>query len=102
MLDSDAFQRAFTTAMQEGHAERYQAKAEEKTAALGLAMPAIDLGGLTANFCTEWPKIKGFVNMALGMAGWFYPKEAAAVKAFMAAAESTLVPAVCGTAAAKK
>lgn len=92
MFDTDKFNQAFAEALP-GHEEKLHAKAMEKSAALGLAMP--DLGGAVGDFCSQWPKIKGFINLAVSVLGWIYPKQAAAVKAFLAATESTLIPALC-------
>lgn len=94
-IDVSAFHKEFDEALP-NHAKSFVAKATEKSAvpkAMGLA---IDLGAATGNFCSNWPKIKGFINMALGMLGWIYPAQAAAVKAFLAAAEKTIIPALCG------
>lgn len=46
-------------------------------------------------FCKNWPKIKSFLNFAIGAVGFFMPGPAAMAKAFISAMESTIIPVVC-------
>lgn len=70
--------------------------AEKKHAEAGLAMPLFDTGSISlGSFCTQWPKIKTFLNMAIRFASWFSPGPAAMAKAFLATFESTVLPIVC-------
>lgn len=96
-IDADAFQKAFQEALP-GHVANMKAKAEAASAG-GMAPKSAslaDLGNVTDTFCSSWDRIAGFLNMAVKGLGWFYPKEAAMAKAFLAAVRKTVVPMLCG------
>lgn len=71
-------------------AERFAAMAE-----MGMPMPLLDSVVSLGSFCTQWPKVKIFLNMAIRTVGWFMPGPAAMAKAFMAAFETAVMPIVC-------
>lgn len=103
-FDAATFQQKFAEALP-AHAEQIHAEAQQKADEHGMPLAALDMSSITgaaANFCTQWPKIRGFINMAVSTLGWFQPAIAASVKAFLAAAEATIIPTVCGTDAPKK
>lgn len=96
-IDHSAFEAAYQAALP-GHLETMAAKSADKSAKLGL-MGMDDLQNIEASFCTSWPKIRGFLNMAIGMAGWL-PQVAgiaAQAKAVLTAMDKTIVPSLCGT-----
>lgn len=99
-IDLHAFEAAFKDALPE-HLQEQTARAKAKTdqfagtmpAAGLLSLPDINVGG----FCKQWPKVKGFIDMAVTALGWFQPSTAATVKAFVTAFEKTILPVVCPT-----
>lgn len=96
-IDIDEFEAAFAEALPENVAAMKK-KSTEKHAIMGEAMPVafLDIGSLsTAKFCTLWPKIEGFLNLAIGAFGWFRPVEAGQAKAFIAALKKTIIPTLC-------
>ncbi len=91
-IDSEAFERAFQQALP-GFSASMQAKAEEKHASMGMALGSFS--ELSGSFCSTWPTIEGFINMAVGVFGIFRPAAAAAVKAFLVAFKAQFFPVIC-------
>ena len=90
----DDFEAAFKAELAIAAPEA-QLRHERKTSAAGMAPMAL-IGGLDMGaFCTQWPKIRTFVNFALSTLGWLSPGPAAAVRGFIRAFEATILPAVC-------
>lgn len=93
---ADSFNRAFAEALP-GHAERLKAKSEEKLNSMGAqGFAGIDsINDLEQTFCGAWPRVRGFLNFAIGMAGWAMPGTAAAARAVVTAIDKELVPNIC-------
>ncbi len=92
MFDAEKFEAAYAHALPH-HEEVHVAS----MAAMGLMSPTSALSG---GFCDNWPKIEGTLNaiLAIPFIGWFVPGFATfapMIKAFLTAADQTLLPAIC-------
>lgn len=79
------------------HIETQTAKAEAKVANFGaLTLPTMGtIEETKASLCVLWPQVRDTINMALGLIGWFMPKEVATVKAVIAALDKNIIAPVC-------
>jgi hypothetical protein len=91
------FEKAFNEALP-GHAEDQLARSKTKHADMGAPMGLLSINDITTaagTLCTNWPKIKGFLTMAISAVGWMFPTQAAMAKAVIEAIEKTVIPVVC-------
>lgn len=91
---ASAFEAAYKQALPDA-LEESKKRSADKHAAMGMSMPLFETSISLGSFCTQWPKVKTFLNMAIRTLGWFMPGPAAMAKAFMAAFETAVMPIVC-------
>ncbi len=95
---ASAFEKAFADALA-GHTPAPPPPAEH-LAAMGIEPQTLfgkSPAKVVGNFCTLWPMVKGFIQLASSVLGWFQPAAAAAAAAFIVAFEATALPTICPT-----
>lgn len=100
-LDVDRINREYTQAV-ERHLKTYQNKEMEGAEALKLStaggqMKAIPGFEVPKTLCEAWPKVEGFLRLALRAAAWFPGTAgiAAAARAVLTVMSSSIVPLLC-------
>lgn len=95
MFDAQSFERAYQDALPD-HVNEINDKVKAKNASFALSASGVDLKSVNiGTFCTNWPKIKGFLQTAIAAVGWFMPTQAAMAKAFLTALDTAVIPLVC-------
>lgn len=95
---AEAFNRAYAEALP-GHEDAVAARSEEKLGQMGVStlagLPSI--ADIERTFCGSWPKVKGFLNFAIGLASWApgMGAVAASARAVVTAIDKELVPNIC-------
>jgi uncharacterized protein YpuA (DUF1002 family) len=85
----------------EGQTQKSTERSEMKVAQFaGVNLPDISstvasAAAARAELCADWPQIKGFIELAENVLGWFSPTSAAKAKQFVASFEATALPTLC-------
>jgi hypothetical protein len=86
-----------------GHVDQAAGEVDRRMAQFaGVKMPdlagAIDLAKTgRAEFCKDWPEIKGFIEMAEHLLGFFSPGSSAKAAQFVKSMEAVALPVICPT-----
>lgn len=104
-MDKDIFAEvaAHYAASLPGHVDKAAGEVDRRMAQFaGVKLP--DLAGAVdaakagrAEFCKDWPEIKGFIEMAEHLLGFFSPGSAAKAAQWVKSMEAVALPAICPT-----
>lgn len=95
-MNMASFEAAYKAALPDEF-EEAKKDSVKKHAEAGMAAPThlFDSAVTLGNFCTQWPKVKFFLNGLISFASWWSPGPAAMAKSFIAAFEAAVLPIVC-------
>lgn len=91
-FDSNTFEKVFADAM-----ANHKPVPVPEHAATAMPLFGTSPAKVAGNFCTLWPMVKGFIQLAISVFGWLQPGAAAAAAAFIVAFETTALPTICPT-----
>lgn len=97
-----AFQQALKSHAQKAPDSAQAAMSGAGTSAEELGLASItdvigQIGAAQETFCAVWPKVRGFIKMAVSIFGIFQPTLAAKVSAFIETLDTKLMPMICST-----
>lgn len=97
MVDKKAFNAAYAQALMPQREAAFSKSKDIQVNTFAGADIINVVHNVERNFCNAWPRISGFIKLAIKYAGWASPGIAAEARAFIAAVETTVIPAVCDT-----